>query len=60
MVFGSFFIAVLLAPAYGGALADPGGLDRVVEGFYGNVICFSVALLMWAGGWGMARKHQET
>lgn len=46
MFASGFWVAVLLAPLYGGSLTDPNGIQSKVLGLDGNVFTFSIVTVI--------------
>ncbi|MEO0548414.1 MAG: DUF6640 family protein [Pseudomonadota bacterium] len=46
MFVSGFWVAVLLAPLYGGSLTDPNGIQSKVLGLDGNVFTFSIVTVI--------------
>ena len=55
-VLGTFMIATMTMPLYGGALADANGVTPLAGGIDANLAIFLVALVMVLSGWFLAFK----
>jgi hypothetical protein len=55
-VLGGFFVSAATMKMYGGSLTDPGGVPPF-HGVDGNLIAFSVALLLSLAGWALAVRR---
>ena len=56
IVFGAFLLAVYTSPFYGGSIVVPVDGQVPTEGVYGNVIAFSISLVLMIVGWFLAEK----
>ena len=59
IVLGSFWVAALTKDSYGGALADDGGLERLIMGLNGNVFGFGVATMLIVAGLILHHRNQS-
>ncbi|MEO1441096.1 MAG: hypothetical protein AAFV33_11875, partial [Chloroflexota bacterium] len=60
IIFGSFLIAGITAPLYGGSLTDPGAEVVVVDGTDINVYVLGVSFVLSLIGLGMVYTSEET
>ena len=58
-VLGSFMIAAIAMPLYGGALSDPGGVPPLPGGVDLNLVVFAVALALVLLGWRVASRAES-
>ncbi|MEO9463038.1 MAG: hypothetical protein ABJ242_09905 [Marinomonas sp.] len=58
-VLGSFMVAALALPLYGGALSDPNGPPPIAEGVDANLVTFLIALTMVLVGWRLASRAEN-
>ena len=56
IVLGAFLLAVFTSPLYGGSIVVPVDGQVPTEGVYGNVIAFSISLLLMIIGWFLAER----
>ena len=56
IVFGAFLLAVLTSPLYDDLIVVPVDGQVPTEGVYGNVIAFSISLVVMIVGWFLAEK----
>lgn len=50
IILGGFWVAALTKDSYGGALADEGGIERLIMGLNGNAFGFGVATVLIVAG----------
>ena len=59
IVLGSFMIAAIAMPLYGGALSDPDGVPPLASGIDANLVTFAAALVMVLTGWRLALNSEQ-